>query len=132
MAATSPGTPIERGPALRSSAVTRVGSAAAGIWPADTTASRRPRWNTSSVATPPGPDMYGSTTCRAKDVASAASMAEPPWRRISIPAIAARGWAAATQPRRPMTVGRNARPCGAVRPCVLVMLSLLPGSNFDF
>ena len=29
----------------------------AGIRPADTTASRRPRWKTSSVATPPGPDM---------------------------------------------------------------------------
>ena len=57
VAATSPGTPIERGPALRSSAVTRAGSAAAGIRPADTTASRRPRWKTSSVATPPGPDM---------------------------------------------------------------------------
>ena len=113
MAATSPGTPIERGPALRSSAVTRPGSAAPGIWPAETTASRRPRWNTRSVATPPGPDMYGSTTWRAKDVASAASIAEPPWSRISIPAIEARGCAAATHPRRPMTVGLNARPCGA-------------------
>jgi hypothetical protein len=47
---------------------------------------------------PPMPEFCGSTTLSASMVAIAASVALPPWRRISTPAEAARGSAALTMP----------------------------------
>ena len=45
---------------------------------------------------PPSPQEYGRTTDRLRLVATAASTAFPPARRISAPASAAAGWSAAT------------------------------------
>ena len=50
--------------------------------------------------------MYGSTTFSAAAVATAASMALPPWRSTSAPAIEAREWAEVTTPRVPPKAGR--------------------------
>ena len=55
---------------------------------------------------PPAPDMKGSTTFSVEPTATAASTALPPASSIRIPAMEASGWAEATTPRVPMTVGR--------------------------
>ena len=55
---------------------------------------------------PPMLDMNGSTTFRVEPTATAASTALPPASSVWIPAIEASGWAEATAPRVPMTVGR--------------------------
>ena len=53
-------------------------------------------------------DMNGSTTFNVEPTATAASTALPPSSSTRIPAMDASGWAEATAPRVPMTVGRYA------------------------
>src|SRR5437870_5610771 len=59
---------------------------------------------------PPMPTFIGSTRLSTAAVATAASMALPPFFRISSPACAASGWLVATMPLRPMT---SERLCGS-------------------
>ncbi len=47
---------------------------------------------------PPMPEDWGSITFNTKATATAASIALPPWRRISAPALAARGSLVVTTP----------------------------------
>src|SRR5262245_1638698 len=55
---------------------------------------------------PAGPLRCGSTTCRAKPVATAASNALPPFSRIAMPAAVASQWVEATTPKVPLISGR--------------------------
>jgi hypothetical protein len=54
---------------------------------------------------PPRPDIIGSTMFRVAAVATAASMAFPPFIKILSPAIEAKGWFEQTIPFTPMTTG---------------------------
>jgi hypothetical protein len=57
-------------------------------------------------ASPPSAVLIGSVTVRTAAVATAASMALPPFLRMSRPALAANGWLVATTPRWPITGDR--------------------------
>jgi hypothetical protein len=57
-------------------------------------------------ASPPMPLAVGSRKPRAALMAMAASIAEPPRRRVSMPIRVARGWAVAAAPCWPQTVER--------------------------
>jgi len=57
-------------------------------------------------ASPPMPLAVGSRKPRAALMAMAASMAEPPRRRVSRPIRVAAGWAVAAAPFAPQTVER--------------------------
>src|SRR6185369_8499337 len=59
---------------------------------------------------PPTPTFMGSIRLRTAAVATAASMALPPFFRMSNPAWAASGWLVVTMPLRAMT---SERPCGS-------------------
>jgi hypothetical protein len=58
---------------------------------------------------PPRPQASGDTTPSTAWAAIMASTALPPWASRRCPAAAARGWAAATAPRRPASAGRWGR-----------------------
>ena len=62
---------------------------------------------------PPGPTIIGSTSVSMAAVATAASMALPPFLRMSSPACAASGWLVATTPLRAITSDRrcDSQPC---------------------
>jgi hypothetical protein len=62
---------------------------------------------TMAKRSPPMPLEVGSTTVRQAAMAMAASTALPPFKSISIPAKAARGWLVATAPRLPRTTWRR-------------------------
>src|SRR5438128_8835566 len=55
---------------------------------------------------PPGPLRCGSTTCKVKAVATAASNALPPFSRIAMPMAVAIQWVEATTPKVPSISGR--------------------------
>ena len=55
---------------------------------------------------PPGPFRCGSTICRVKPVATAASKALPPRSRIAMPTAEAIQWVEATTPKVPAISGR--------------------------
>src|SRR5437762_8481058 len=56
---------------------------------------------------PPMPTFIGSTRLSTADAVTAASIALPPFFRISMPACAASGWLVAIMPLRPMTSERD-------------------------
>src|SRR4029453_13151055 len=56
---------------------------------------------------PAGPTFIGSTRLSMADMVTAASMALPPFFRMSRPACAARGWLVATIPLRAITSDRR-------------------------
>ena len=58
---------------------------------------------------PAGPTFIGSTTLSTAAVATAASIALPPFFRMSSPACAASGWLVATIPLRAITSERRCR-----------------------
>jgi len=64
---------------------------------------------------PPRPQEVGSTKPRTALVATAASMAEPPFFRISMAVWVARGWAVPAAPLRPMAAEREAKLAPAMR-----------------
>ena len=101
-----PGVAHDFGPPASSSSVQRRASAAFGARPMKSSTCRsRPR-EISMRPIPPAPDMKGSTTFSVEPTATAASTALPPASSMRIPAMEASGWAEATTPRVPMTVGR--------------------------
>ena len=55
---------------------------------------------------PPGPLRWGSTTCRVKAVATAASKALPPFSSIAMPTAVAIQWVDVTTPKVPSISGR--------------------------
>src|SRR5580704_2496676 len=55
---------------------------------------------------PPGPLRWGSTTCRVKAVATAASNALPPFSRVAMPTAVAIQWVEVTTPKVPSISGR--------------------------
>src|SRR5215470_17013931 len=57
-------------------------------------------------ASPPGPLRCGSTTCRVKAVATAASKALPPFSRVAMPTAVAIQWVEVTTPKVPSISGR--------------------------
>src|SRR5579885_308209 len=72
-------------------------------------------WRTSwrmTGTSPPGPLRCGSTTCRVKAVATAASKALPPFLRIDMPTAVATQWVDATTPKVPSICGRVVKGAG--------------------
>src|ERR1700722_6201196 len=67
-------------------------------------------------ASPPSPFMCGSTTCRTRPAATAASNAVPPASSTAIPDAVASQWVEATMPKLPASCGRvvNEEPCGSI------------------
>src|SRR5437016_5168495 len=61
---------------------------------------------------PPGPLRCGSTTCKVKAVATAASNALPPFSRIAMPTAVAIQWVEATTPKVPSISGRVVKGLG--------------------
>src|SRR5277367_1449518 len=61
------------------------------------------------------PQLVGSTKPRTALVATAASIAEPPFLRISIAVWVARGWAVPAAPLSPMAAEREAKLAPAMR-----------------
>src|ERR1700761_7689291 len=55
---------------------------------------------------PPGPFRCGSTTCKVKAVATAASKALPPFSRVAMPTAVAIQWVEVTTPKVPSISGR--------------------------
>src|SRR4029077_2901801 len=84
----------------------------AGPWPQIT--SVRPRLVSCTMigTSPPGPLRWGSTTCRVKAVATAASNALPPFSRIPIPTAVAIQWVEVTTPKVPSISGRVVKGLG--------------------
>src|SRR3977135_4229223 len=61
---------------------------------------------------PPGPLRWGSTTCRVKAVATAASNALPPFSRVAMPTAVAIQWVEVTTPKVPSISGRVVKGLG--------------------
>ncbi len=68
-----------------------------------------------SGTSPPGPQRCGSTTCRVKAVATAASKALPPFSRMLMPTAVAIQWVEATTPKVPTISGRVVKGLGLIR-----------------
>src|SRR5262252_5082729 len=89
-----------------------VAPAGAGPWPQIT--STRPlltSW-TMTGTSPPGPLRWGSTTCKVKAVATAASNALPPFSRVAMPTAVAIQWVEVTTPNVPSISGRVVKGLG--------------------
>ena len=82
--------------------------AAAGAtpWPQTTNGSPRAADQAMIGTSPPGPFMCGSTTCRTKPAATAASNALPPASSTAMPVPEASQCVEATMPKRPDSSGR--------------------------
>src|SRR5947209_3708331 len=63
---------------------------------------------------PPGPLRCGSTTCKVKAVATAASNALPPFSKIAMPTAVAIQWVEATTPKVPSISGRVVNGLGLI------------------
>src|SRR5215470_17877394 len=63
---------------------------------------------------PPGPFKCGSTTCRVKAVATAASKALPPFSRVAMPTAVAIQWVEVTTPNVPSISGRVVKGLGLI------------------
>src|SRR5205814_4583393 len=63
---------------------------------------------------PPGPQRCGSTTCRVKAVATAASKALPPFSRMPMPTAVAIQCVDATTPKVPTISGRVVKGLGLI------------------
>ena len=63
---------------------------------------------------PPGPFRCGSTTCRVKAVATAASKALPPFSSTLMPTAVAIQWVEATTPKVPSISGRVVNGLGLI------------------
>jgi hypothetical protein len=68
-----------------------------------------------SGTSPPGPQRCGSTTCRVKAVATAASKALPPRSRMAMPTAVAIQCVEATTPKVPTISGRVVKGLGLIR-----------------
>src|SRR5215470_17394868 len=64
---------------------------------------------------PPGPFKCGSTACKVKAVATAASKALPPFSRMLMPTAVAIQWVDATTPKVPTISGRVVKGLGLIR-----------------
>src|SRR5947209_12606116 len=67
-------------------------------------------------ASPPGPFRWGSTTCKAKAVATPASKALPPRSSVAIPTAVAIQCVEATTPNVPWISGRVVNGAGLMKP----------------
>src|ERR1700682_4792362 len=89
-----------------------VAPAGAGPWPQITsTRPLRGSW-TMTGTSPPGPLRWGSTTCKVKAVATAASNALPPFSRVAMPTAVAIQWVEVTTPKVPSISGRVVKGLG--------------------
>src|SRR6516164_1946822 len=83
-----------------------VAPAGAGPCPQITSGLPRRVSYTITGTSPPGPLRCGSTTCKVKAVATAASNALPPFSSVAIPTAVAIQWVDATTPNVPSISGR--------------------------
>src|SRR5271163_3653746 len=83
-----------------------VAPAGAGPWPQITSVRERLTSCTMIGTSPPGPLRCGSTTCRVKAVATAASKALPPFSRVAMPTAVAIQCVEVTTPKVPSISGR--------------------------
>src|SRR5271167_2166538 len=91
-----------------------VAPAGAGPWPQITsTRPLRVSW-TMTGTSPPGPLRWGSTTCKVKAVATAASNALPPFSSVAIPTAVAIQWVEVTTPKVPSISGRVVNGSGLI------------------
>src|ERR1700761_7053709 len=105
-----------------------VAPAGAGPWPQIT--SVRPRFAPCTMigTSPPGPFRCGSTTCRVKAVATAASNALPPFSRIPMPTAVAIQWVEVTTPNMPSISGRVVKGSGLMWPMAIRFLMVEGGA----
>src|SRR4030081_1899685 len=91
-----------------------VALAGAGPWPQITSTLPLPLRASLRITgtSPPGPLRCGSTTCKVKAVATAASNALPPFSRIALPTAGAIQWVEATTPKVPSISGRVVKGLG--------------------
>ncbi len=82
-----------------------VASSGATPWPQITSTDSRVESQSRIGASPPGPFIWGSTTCSAKPAAAAASKALPPFSSMAMPAAVASQWVVATTPKLPRISG---------------------------
>jgi hypothetical protein len=87
-----------------------VAAAGAVPWPQITLTASAPAAERMIGVSPAGPHRWGSTTCSAKPVATAASKALPPFSRIAMPVAEASQWVEATTPKVPRISGRVVNP----------------------
>src|SRR5947208_16968072 len=80
---------------------------------------------TSTGTSPPGPLRCGSTTCRVKAVATAASKALPPRSSVPMPTAVAIQWVEATTPKVPSISGRVVKGLG-----LMLLIGVLRGGAF--
>ena len=90
----------------RSANASIVAAFGATPWPQITRVHRRSASRRMIGTSPPGPLRWGSTTCRTKPAATAASKALPPRSSMAIPAADASQWVDDTMPNVPRSSGR--------------------------
>src|SRR5882757_9500062 len=97
-------------PSLRKCAI--VAAAGAGPWPQITSGLPLRVSHRMTGTSPPGPLRWGSTTCKVKAVAQAASNALPPFSSAAMPTAVAIQWVEVTTPKVPSISGRVVKGLG--------------------